>query len=171
MKYDITELLLTPGKRIGLDVREEAPESLDESIVAPIAGRLWFYNAVDALLVTGQVQSALEMECSRCLEMYVLPVEVRVDEQFSMGPLPPTVDEESLDIVDLAANILEGMIFDVGELLRQVVLLEAPLKPLCRPDCRGLCPACGHNLNEGDCRCDLRAVSSPFAVLGQRLES
>ncbi len=171
MKYDITELLLTPGKRIDLEVREEDPEALDASIVAPITGHLRFHNSVDALLVTGQIVSALEMECARCLEMYVLPIQATVNEQFNMTPLPPTVDEESLDIVDMAANILEGTIFDLGELLRQVALLEAPLQPLCRPDCRGLCPRCGHNLNEEDCGCSSETETSSFAVLGKLIES
>jgi uncharacterized protein len=50
------------------------------------------------------------------------------------------------------------------------VLLELPYKSLCREDCRGLCPLCGKNLNEGLCGCNRKSVDPRLAILGQLLE-
>ena len=50
------------------------------------------------------------------------------------------------------------------------ILLELPYKSLCREDCRGLCPMCGKNLNEGLCGCTRKSVDPRLAVLGQLLE-
>ncbi|MCC6442987.1 MAG: DUF177 domain-containing protein [Armatimonadetes bacterium] len=167
MKYDITELLLHPGRRIKIDVREDDLRNLDPNIAAPITGQLTFQNAVEAFLVTGKVKTALRLDCARCLEPFALPVEVEVDEQFPIhliqpqkGGKPVPAPKEAVpeddwdeDLMDLADNILDGPLFDVGELLRQLVLLEAPLQPLCQESCRGLCPFCGCNFNNGQCEC------------------
>jgi len=54
---------------------------------------------------------------------------------------------------------------EIGERVRQLILLALPLKPLCRPDCRGLCPLCGQDLNEGECGCKREAPDSRWEKL------
>ena len=63
---------------------------------------------------------------------------------------PETVDEE----------VYDGKEIDLGAALREQILLALPPAPLCREDCKGLCPTCGKDLNEGECGCD-RAVPDP----------
>jgi uncharacterized protein len=58
----------------------------------------------------------------------------------------------------------------VDELIRQNLLLVVPIKPLCRPDCAGLCPTCGENLNVRKCTCPPAEIESPFKVLADLLE-
>jgi uncharacterized protein len=54
---------------------------------------------------------------------------------------------------------------DLQPLLREYALLEIPIKPICRPDCKGLCPVCGENLNETDCGHRPEESDSPFSTL------
>ena len=87
----------------------------------------------DALLVTGKLLAPATLRCSRCLKTFEKPLRV---EQF--------VFHQELggeDFADLTANI------------REDIILELPQRALCRADCKGLCPECGEDLNEGPCQC------------------
>lgn len=68
---------------------------------------------------------------------------------------PETVDEE----------VYDGKEIDVGEAIREQILLALPPAPLCREDCKGLCPSCGKDLNEGDCGCDRKVQDPRWAAL------
>jgi len=87
----------------------------------------------NALLVIGKLQTPATLRCSRCLRVFdqILQVQEFVFHQELHGE----------DFVDLTAN------------LREDIILELPQRALCDPDCKGLCPRCGQNLNEVTCRC------------------
>ncbi|RLE16529.1 MAG: hypothetical protein DRJ08_06445 [Acidobacteria bacterium] len=100
---------------------------------------------------------SLELACTTCLEMY----ETKVDERFSVlftstpGEVEGVVTPEGYDS---DVQLLEG---DVIELERQVLdtmRLNIPMSHQCRENCRGICPTCGKNLNEGDCNCVIETV-------------
>jgi DUF177 domain-containing protein len=87
----------------------------------------------NALLVTGQLRTPATLRCSRCLQVFDLPL--RVD-QFAFHQ-----ELHGEDFVDLTAN------------MREDIILELPQRALCAEDCKGLCPHCGKDLNKGSCRC------------------
>ena len=82
--------------------------------------------------------------------------------------------EGSLIIESEYEEDLETIVTDtdlnVEELLRQAILVELPLQPLCSEDCKGLCPKCGNNFNEGLCSCQKDADESPFIKLENLLK-
>ena len=82
--------------------------------------------------------------CRRCAEPVAGELAIGVHERFGDGPLA-AADEELYPIVDDT--------IDLGPLVRDAIVLELPMAPLCRDDCAGLCPQCGANRNEGDCGC------------------
>lgn len=86
-----------------------------------------------ALLVVGKVRTPVTLRCSRCLQIFRMPLQVK---QFVFHQ-----ELKGEDFVDLTEN------------LREDIILELPQRALCRPDCRGLCPVCGKDLNEGACKC------------------
>ena len=109
----------------------------------------------EGVLVQGDVDATVHMQCSRCLEDISLPVEARLEEQFQ-----PTVDVEtgrpvtrvqSEDEADSTFTIDANHLMDLSEPVRQALLVAIPMRPLCREDCKGLCAVCGANLNYGDC--------------------
>jgi len=87
----------------------------------------------NALLVTGTLQTPATLRCSRCLRVFELPLRV--------GAFVFHQELHGEDFVDLTANI------------REDIILELPQRALCEVNCKGLCPNCGQDLNQGPCRC------------------
>ena len=69
------------------------------------------------------------------------------------------------------AFIYESDLLDITEPVRESLLLAVPLQSLCREDCRGLCPVCGADRNEGDCGCDATTVDPRLAALKQFIKN
>lgn len=120
------------------------------------------------LHVTGTVRGRLGLTCSRCLAPFEVSVDGRFDVTYSK--VVPVEDEVELEGRELTVCHLEGDTVDLSELAREEVLLEVPMAPLCRPDCKGLCPRCGADLNQGPCDCPAGAPDPRFAALGRLLE-
>lgn len=113
---------------------------------------------------TGHISTVLTTACARCLEEAQFPVKA----DFSYTLLPATgtgKDEVELQTEDLEVEYYEGEIIDLAPLIAEQVLLQIPMKVLCRESCRGLCPQCGTNLNRGGCNCRKDFVDPRWAVL------
>ncbi|HVT42533.1 MAG TPA: DUF177 domain-containing protein [Acidimicrobiales bacterium] len=95
--------------------------------------------------VEGTVTAPWEGICRRCAEPVTGELRIPVHERFADAPLAGPSDEDLYPIVDDT--------IDLGPLVRDAIVLELPMAPLCRDDCAGLCPQCGANRNEGDCGC------------------
>ena len=99
--------------------------------------------------------------CDRCLSAFDKTYDVPL-EHILVATLE---DEENDDYI-----LLDQYQLDLADLTMADILLELPYKNLCREDCRGLCPMCGKNLNEGLCGCSHKSVDPRLAVLGQLLD-
>jgi len=106
-----------------------------------------------AILAEGKLHTEVEVACSRCLSLFRCPLALNVEEEYFpvidvvSGASLPLPGEPSCFAID------EHHILDLTEAIRQYALLAMPMKPLCRANCAGLCPNCGHNLNQGPCGC------------------
>ena len=109
-------------------------------------------SSKDEIAVKGFGDVVLIMPCDRCL----CDVEVPLSYEFERTALVPCTDIETQEDQDY----IDGYNLDVDRLVYDEILLKLPGKVLCREDCLGLCPVCGHNLNEGECGCD-REVPDP----------
>ena len=92
-----------------------------------------------------------ELECSRCLAAY--PFEA--DEAFSivLCPRGPQGDEVALEKDDLDVSFYDDTVVPVAPIVEERIQMLVPMKPLCREDCKGLCPECGQDRNVGVCGC------------------
>ena len=114
--------------------------------------------------VSGHFRATARLECSRCLEPLTSPVGAGVD--VHLVPQPGERQGEiELGADDLEVDFYVGDLLDLSGLLRSETDLALPMKPLCRPDCRGLCPVCGGNRNVTDCRCPTRSLDPRLASL------
>jgi uncharacterized protein len=115
----------------------------------------------------GRVRTSIELTCSRCLEDFT----AAVDEAFDVLYLPHAAagpgEERVVEDDDLSTAFYEDNVIDLGQLMQEQCYLAVPMKPLCREDCRGLCPACGTNFNTGSCECRPAWVDPRLAVLDQ----
>jgi len=128
------------------------PPSEELCCEGPVAVMLEVLNSGQALLVKGKFQGNVRMACARCLQDTELELRGKFDEQFSL----PGVTEPDLQLIDQvepAEAAFADQVLNVSELLRQQLLLALPLRALCTPDCKGLCPTCGANLNLNSCQC------------------
>ena len=119
------------------------------------------------ILLRGHLAGRLELNCSRCLTPFTGPVEADFDLLLVPGPEPVTAEPEELNATDLDLDYYSGEIVNLEAILREQILLQLPLKPLCAESCRGLCPHCGADLNTETCRCKEGKSSSPFAALAK----
>lgn len=157
MRVPVTDLVGQPGAFRGL-VETVAPDDVDEhdewgpaegKLVGPLQLDLVLESVVEGILVRGTVDVDLDVACARCLEIQRLEHTVPLAEMFAdPRKLDEVVeDEEPLDyLIDADLSHL-----DLGPLLRDTVVMEVPVRVLCRDDCQGLCPVCGTDRNETDC--------------------
>ncbi len=129
-----------------LEQAEGAPE-------ATLSGPVRMIHTNTGVLVQGHLYAEAALACARCLDPVAVPLTIDVEELFI-----PTVDVVTGKPVtpeedDRALWIDEHHILDLNEVLRQDALLAAPVHVLCKENCRGLCPTCGENLNNGPCGC------------------
>lgn len=137
-----------------------------------ITGDIRLIRSERGVLVTASLDLApVEMECGRCLEPFKAPLHIDFDEEYvvSRDPVSGLRMEAAEDEfrIDLRWHL------DLSEAVRQYEQSALPIQPVCRPDCRGLCPTCGQNLNQGTCGCDAAAPSErwgPLAGLAERLQ-
>lgn len=106
--------------------------------------------------VRGRLESTVEIDCGRCLERYPVALGQELDLFYlprAAGQDEAQEEEVELTDRDVVVGYYDADQLDLGEVVREQVLLALPLKPLCREDCRGLCPTCGQNRNLSPCGC------------------
>ena len=153
----------------GLDVHHLYPEG-EPSLIGGeghLTGRselsLRATRAGDKVELIGSVNAVVGFECDRCLT----PLSVPVDQSFDLLYVPPlgTQDERELGENDLSICFYRDGIVDVDDLVREQIELALPMARLCSKDCRGLCPQCGANLNDGECACKIEQADARWAAL------
>ncbi|MGE5674995.1 MAG: YceD family protein [Mycobacterium leprae] len=174
MQVDIADLKLEAGRHKTVPV-QVAVDSVEMGgqifhFPDPFTGEAEIWNAGDRLLVQAKLRGEVVAECSRCLSPFRLPLKVAFDEEFVEGnPEDERVAEEGDE--DRTLSYYQGDAIDLSDSLRENVLLELPMKPLCSEECKGLCPTCGTNLNEGPCKCThTEAVDPRFLELQKLLK-
>ncbi len=132
----------------------------DDLTVNDFVGAACFDRTPQGLLLQGEFTAKAELECVRCLEKFFQPLKWSFTDLYAFDKRSVT---ESNLIVPESGQI------DLEPLLREYALLEFPISPVCRPDCKGLCPVCGENLNKTDCGHRLES-DSPFSALKDLLK-
>ena len=148
----LQELRHRLGSVTTYDVNEPSVP-LDGSELAAVTGSLTLLRTDRGLLATFKVQASASERCARCLVEADCPVEMEFEEEFIAVVDPNTSARVRLSKDEEAFRIGPDFVLDLREPIRQYGLMAEPVKPLCRPDCAGLCPTCGSNLNEGACEC------------------
>ena len=128
---------------VGLELGEDLVQA------SPLELRARLARTNRGLVVSGRVRTSLADTCGRCLAPLVVPLDLPLDEE-----VLPSIDLQSGVPLDTAAEpeahrLTDHHELDLEPLAREAIQLAAPIAPVCRPDCRGLCPECGTDLNAG----------------------
>jgi len=125
--------------------------------------------------LVGRVKATLELDCSRCLEPFPVQIDAPVDVLFlpadAVASKPSDDDELEVKDDDLNVSFYKDDQIDLGDVIREQFYLALPMKPLCTPDCRGLCPVCGINRNRETCSCKTEWVDPRLEPLRKLTES
>ncbi len=126
-------------------------------------------NAGEGVLASGMVRAHVVGTCDRCLEDAEFDIASEVDEYFLYEA--PSEEELSDDEDEVDFSLVgDDNTIDLAAPIMAAIVMETPFVVLCSEDCKGLCPTCGANLNEGDCGCaamraEQAAKEGPFAAL------
>jgi uncharacterized protein len=154
MRIRVSQELRQPvGSESLMELQQRSLFLDDGADLIELAGSARLLRTDRGLLVTVSARARVRGTCSRCLAVTESPLEIEFQEEFipvidpvSAKHITPQESEEGF-VIDA------DLVLDLGEPLRQYALMSTPSKPLCRPDCAGLCPNCGANLNDGPCGC------------------
>jgi len=153
---DVRELLESPGtsRLVRVDEPIEGLKVGLAEIDSPVGAEVRLESVSEGIYVSGTLAGSSELTCARCLKPFESDFEVTVGELFATDP----DDEDDYAVQDPGELDLEPMI-------RDAVLLSMPFSPLCKPDCKGLCPRCGADKNLGECRCPEQLTDPRWAAL------
>jgi uncharacterized protein len=160
MQMNVAQLLKAP---VGATREHEVDGTVDitcDGVSSEVRGEVKLLRTNRGILVRGTLCTEIQTTCSRCLGLFKCPLTLNIEEEYF--PVIDVVSGTSLSEPEDPGSftIDESHILDLTEAIRQYALLLRPMKPLCREDCAGLCPVCGHNLNEGPCGCASQETGS-----------
>jgi uncharacterized protein len=107
-----------------------------------LIGTVRVTRTAQGLLVQGKLHAVASAECVRCLADFVQPLEIDFTELYAFT---------SNSVTESGLYVPENGLLDLAPLIRDEMYLAIPISPVCKPDCKGLCPICGENQNETTC--------------------
>lgn len=159
-KFNVGFLLAQgPGHQRAIELDLPRARLVDDTELDFLRGELRFSRNSRGILIQGTLQSRVVGECARCLTPIPIPVTLGIEELFSH---PPSAD--------FPYSVDDTGILDLAPLLREEAILAMPMGVLCRPDCAGLCPTCGQDLNQGACDCPPDDIDPRWAMLRAHLD-
>ncbi len=139
---DLNDVLQHPGRKLEVDIATELPDEEDLDLLKPVEGFLEAVSTGNILLITGKFTTRTVLECARCSEPVELEIVFDVDEQFPVTGVPSSYGNQ--DFAKISADepfeLFEGNNLIVENLIRQTLLVEIPLQPLCEYGWDGDCP-------------------------------
>lgn len=126
--------------------------------------RVTIHRSGQEYICHGTVDARVRMECSRCLREFGTELQSPTDFIVRTDNLPP--DPKGIpDDQDYVYMHGQNLVADPGDVVRQALILSMEMKPLCAPECQGLCQTCGANLNDGQCGCRPERIDERWGAL------
>jgi uncharacterized protein len=153
--------------RESIEVSPQELEGLDLLGVGPIEFRGTVTFADPDFVLHGGLRYEQSVACNRCLKPVEVPAEAELDLVLVEKARPRSVGSEEVALSESDLGVVEvlGDSFETRPLVLEQVALGVPMKPLCREDCRGLCPVCGIDRNEESCDCESQTTDPRWAGL------
>ena len=136
---------------------------------APLRTALRALRIGDLVQISGDIETSVRLPCSRCLQ----PFETPLKSSFALTYMQQAADvmedtepqEIELSAEDMGIVYFQGEKINLKDAIQEQVVMEFPLRPLCKLDCKGLCPKCGADMNENPCDCEQRPSPGKFDAL------
>jgi DUF177 domain-containing protein len=158
---DIPEAGLELRAPFGRALLKDALAGLDADLERSTAeAALAVMRSDDNVFVRGALTGSIRVPCARCLREVSTLVQAPLDLVFF-----PEGERRGAEADDVDWATHDGVAIELDDLLREALILAVPMKPLCRAECKGLCPVCGGDRNERDCGCEVKPPDPRLAAL------
>jgi uncharacterized protein len=159
MMLDVSDLLRrnVKSKKVSFSIPQNSmfADNTDLSCNKPAELEGAISVTEDILTLVGKLRTELVIQCSRCIEEFIYPVDIDVHEEFSNK-----IQNKDDNIIFIDSDNI-----DITEVMENSILVVLPIKNLCSIDCKGLCQRCGMNLNQASCECHKDDVDPRLAKL------
>lgn len=128
--------------------------------LGPLEYDLTAQAADELIVVSGRISCKVHMQCSRCLDPIDEEIRLPFEEQFRIvkdGDAEPSDEDDAIPVT--------GERIELAPFLAEELMVQLPYAPVCKEDCKGLCPKCGTNQNEQSCGCKTESVDPRLAAL------
>lgn len=166
MKVIISEI---PEEGLELELTEKISSDESITIVSPVEASLRIDKRGSEVIITGTAKGTVELQCGRCLKIFGMDIDSRIDVVYHPASEINKEEHYELKCDELDTGFYKNDILDTDDLLKEQLVLNVPMKPLCSEGCKGLCPKCGIDLNITQCNCPTSEIDSRLAVLKQLL--
>ena len=165
MFVNLTDVLTKEGKTVTMQAEPELTEVTIGDTVFPVRDKkpvnLTLTNiGKGKVRITGDAKMTFAMSCDRCLKPVDKTLELVFDREVYAPDMIDGVSDESAD-----QEFMDGCQLDVDDLLNIEIVINWPMKILCKPDCLGICRQCGKDLNTGTCECDTFVPDPRMALI------
>lgn len=161
MKIIINEI---PSEGLQINVLEKGHfESV--KAVSPYEAKLQAVKDGDNVFLKGAISCNIELQCSRCLCSFNLLINSMLDIVLSPTHLIAQEGYYELQKDELDISFYKDNSIDIDDIVSEQLFLNIPMKPLCSPDCKGICPDCGADLNNMKCSCNTKKIDERFRIL------
>ncbi|WP_077849717.1 YceD family protein [Clostridium puniceum] len=159
MKVQISDIVSGKDRNKKIDYEFEIPQFDFEGTKIKSAGSCHVDGIISAnnyvLMLNAEIKVNLEMICSRCLDTFIYPIDIDIEERFTTNS--KSQDDEAVVVFD--------DVLDITEIVETSIISTLPIKRICKDDCKGLCQECGCNLNFNTCSCNNEDVDIRFEAL------
>ncbi len=171
MLINLSDVFNTPGKVLEVKVEPELAAydgGYGEYELETSEPIVFKFSCTDKgkAFISGNVRMSFQGSCDRCLKEVSIPLDFNIERECAS----PEFKAEEEDDDEELHSFMEGYSIDTETLLHDEITVNWPVKILCREDCKGLCPVCGHDLNEGDCGCDTFVPDPRMAAIFDKLK-
>ena len=159
MKVQISDIISGKDRNKKIDYNFQIPQFDFEGDKIKSSGSCEVVGIIssdsDILILNAEIKVDLEMICSRCLDTFIYPIDIDIEERFTTNS--KSEDDEAVIVID--------DVLDITEIVETTIISTLPIKRICKEDCKGLCQECGCNLNSNTCSCDKEDVDIRFESL------
>lgn len=166
MRIIISEI---PEEGMELELNEDI-QSGAVKIISPVHASLKIDKKESEVFVSGIISGDVELQCSRCLRNFIMKIESSQGVVYNPTATINKEEHYELKSDELDTGFYKEDFLEINELLAEQFLLNIPMKPLCSPECKGICPKCGTDLNMESCGCKFSEVDPRLKVLEQLLK-
>jgi uncharacterized protein len=159
MKVQISDIVSGKDRNKNIDYTFEMPAFDFEGDTIRSIGSCEVIGEIssdsDILILNAKIKANLEMTCSRCLDTFIYPIDIDIEERFTTNR--DSEDNEAIVVMD--------DVLDITEIVENSIISTLPIQRVCKNDCKGLCQECGCNFNYNSCSCQKEDVDIRFEAL------